>query len=82
MIYRISEPNSKGDLKIQADKVVNGQPVDMGTLDCNFNASSAKLICKMSNGIWEFAVTDEKMTGTLKLTDGRLFRNIQVTKDR
>lgn len=82
VIYHITEPDSAGKLKIQADKVVNGQPEDMGTLDCTFDAKASKLTCEMSNGMWEFSITNDKMTGTLKLSDGRLFRNISVTKDK
>lgn len=81
VIYHISEPDQSGDLKLRADKVVNGQPEDMGTLDCNFDSKARKLICKMTNGTWEFAVTGTTMKGTLKLSDGRLYRNINVTKD-
>lgn len=82
VIYHISEPDKNGNLNIQADKVVNGQPEDMGTLDCNFDAKTGKLICRMPQGIWEFTVTDTTMKGTLKLNDGRLYRNINVTKDK
>jgi hypothetical protein len=82
VIYHITEPDSAGKLKIQADKVVNGQPEDMGTIDCTFDSKSSKLVCPIESGKFEFTVAGDKMTGTLKLSDGRLYRNINVTKDK
>lgn len=81
VIYHISEPDKSGNLKIQADKVVNGQPEDMGTLDCSFNKETADLKCSMKNGNWEFKMSGNKLTGTLKLPDGRLYRTISVSKE-
>lgn len=81
VIYHITKPDSEGKLKIQAHKVVNGQPEDMGTLDCVFTSSTSKLTCQMKNGVWEFTVTGNKMEGTLKLSDGKLFRRISVAKE-
>ncbi|MEP6787217.1 MAG: hypothetical protein ABJB40_02205 [Acidobacteriota bacterium] len=82
VIYHITKPDSEGKLKIQADKVVNGRPEDMGTLDCVFDSSNSKLTCQMKNGSWEFAVTGNKMEGTLRLPDGKLYRRISVTKEK
>lgn len=80
VIYRISSPDAAGKLTIQADKVVNGKPEAMGTLDCTFDEKASKLACPMKNGNWEFVVSGTKMTGSLKLSDGRLYRNVSVTK--
>lgn len=80
VIYTISEPDSKGKLTIQADKVVNGQREDMGTLECTFDEKGSKINCPMGKGMWEFEVKGDEMKGTLKLADGRLYRNISVKK--
>ncbi len=81
VIYHISEPDSAGKLNIQADKVVNGQPEEMGTLNCIYDKPASQITCQMGNGKWEFTVTGNTMKGTLKLPDGRLFRNVSVKKD-
>ena len=80
VVYTIGEPDNAGNLKMQADKIVNGQGEDMGTLDCNFKVASSTVSCLMKNGLWEFKVTAGSMIGTLKLTDGTLFRNFSVKK--
>jgi len=81
VIYHISQPDSNGKLQISADKVVNGQAENMGTLDCIFDKKASTVTCSMNNGLWEFSVSGKKMEGTLKLKDGTLFRRINVTKD-
>jgi hypothetical protein len=81
-IYRITEPDTAGKFKIQADKVVDGKPEFMGTLDCTYDEKASSVECKMNNGVWWFTIAGDKMEGTLKLTDGTLYRRISVTKDK
>jgi len=81
VIYHITEPDREGKLKIQADKLVNGKPEDMGTIDCTFDSKTSKLTCPIPRGVFEFAVTESRMTGTLKHPDGTLYRKISLTKD-
>lgn len=80
VIYHVTEPDAKGAFKIRADKVVNGTPEDMATLDCTFDKAASVIKCPMDHGLWEFSVTGDKMKGTLTLPDGRLYRNISVTR--
>lgn len=81
VIYHITEPDSAGMLTIQADKLVNGQPEEMGTFECTIDKAASLITCPMKNGKWEFVVTGNTIKGTLKLPDGRLYRNISVKKD-
>lgn len=80
VIYHVSEPDADGKLKLRADKLVNGKLEDMGTLDCTFDVKNSHLNCQMKNGVWDFDVAGKKMTGTLKLPDGTLYRRISVVK--
>ena len=80
VIYKITDPDTAGKVTIQADKVVNGKPEDMGTFECTFDAKTSKIECPAQYGRWEFVVAGSKMTGTLKLPDGKLYRNISVKK--
>jgi hypothetical protein len=82
VIYHVTVPDKSGNVKMQADKIVNGQPEFMGAFDCNYDQAAAKLTCPMGNGKWEFAVTSTTMAGTLKLPDGTLYRNVSVRKIR
>ena len=82
VVYHITEPDSAGNLKIDADKIVNGQPEEMGTLDCTLDAKASKVTCPLRDWKWEFNIAGDKMTGTLKMPDGKLYRNISVTKDK
>jgi len=80
VIYHITEPDSAGKLQINADKIVDGKPEFMGTLDCIFDKEHSVITCPMSQGLWEFTVNGLTMNGTLKLPDGKLYRKISVKK--
>lgn len=81
VVYHATEPDAAGKFKIQADKIVNGKPEDMGTLDCTFDSKASKITCPIARGVFEFTIEGSKMTGTLKLPDGTLFRKISLTKE-
>ncbi len=69
-------------LVMNADKIVNGAREFMGTLDCYWKAP-ATMTCPMpGRGLWEFALHGDTLTGTLVLTDGRLYRRIEVVRQR
>lgn len=77
VIYEITQaPDHK--LKMSADKVVNGERQNMGDLDCSYDGKT--LSCPFARGVWAFDVSGSKMKGTLKLTDGTLFRKVDVKK--
>ena len=80
VIYHITEPDSAGKLQINADKIVDGKPEFMGTLDCSYDKQHSIIACSMSQGFWEFVVRGKTMNGTLKLRDGTLYRKISVKK--
>lgn len=80
VIFHVTEPDAAGSMKIRADKIVNGQPEDMGTLDCKFDPKTSTVSCSMEQGLWEFEVKGKKMDGTLKLPNGTIFRRVSVVK--
>jgi hypothetical protein len=81
VIYHLTEPDTAGKLSIQADKIVDGKPEDMGTLDCTYRKDVHQVRCEMAQGVWEFTVSGKEMAGTLTLPDKRLYRKISVTKE-
>ena len=78
VIYDITRKEQK--LVMSADKVVNGQRQNMGTLDCSMEGKTLR--CPMPRGVWSFEANGTKMTGELKLADGTLFRKVEVEKKR
>jgi hypothetical protein len=81
VVYHVTEPDRTGKLKIQADKIVNGKADDMGTLDCTYDSNSSKITCPIPKAVFEFVVSGTKLTGTLKLSDGTLYRRISLSKE-
>ena len=77
VIYEI-KPGPEKKLTMSADKVVNGERQNMGDLECSYDGKT--LSCPFAKGVWAFEVSGTKMKGTLKLTDGTLFRNVDVAK--
>lgn len=66
---------------MKADKIVNGKPEYMGALDCSYAGATHVLTCAMEKGTWKYTVEADKMTGTLHLTDGTLYRRVNVRKE-
>jgi len=85
VIYTIQQA-SGGELSMQADKVVNGERQNMGTLPCRYEAVGKRLKCATEGakpGDWVFDVSGDTMTGTLTLRkEQQLYRRIRVERQR
>ena len=83
VVYEITAPasNRKDVLVWKADKIVNGEQQNMGSLVCTYAAGKNTFSCDIPNrGKWEFQVNGDAMSGTLKLADGTLFRKVSVKR--
>lgn len=82
VVYEITAPaGTKDKLVWKADKIVNGKQENMGTLDCTFAYDTHVMTCDMpGKGVWSLTVQGDVMTGTLKLSDGTLFRKVTVKR--
>jgi hypothetical protein len=84
VIYDIIMANNKNSVTIRADKVVNGQRLFMGALDCTYDAARHRLSCPWEGrkpGDWVFTISGVTMTGTLTVREGnQLVRNISVNR--
>lgn len=82
VVYEITAPaEKKGVLVWKADKIVNGEQQNMGSLDCTIASSGQAIACEIpGKGVWTFQLNGDTMTGTLKLTDGTLFRKVSVKR--
>lgn len=79
VVYHISKGSGPDLIVISADKIVEGKPENMGTLDFKYDAKAETLISEQ-HGHWLFYVKGKKMDGTLTNADGTLFRKISLTK--
>src|SRR5947209_19026461 len=49
VVYRIaSVPDKTGTVSVSAAKIVNGNPIEMGTLEFEYDQASQTLVCKYS----------------------------------
>lgn len=76
VVFRLSRPQAD-KVTIQADKIVDGKPVMMGTSEWKYDTSTQALIWEMSSRVWKLVVRGDEMNGTL--TDGNVvFRKIHL----
>jgi hypothetical protein len=79
--YRMKAGKKPDIVTIDAGKIVDGKDELMGTLDFQVDFAAHTLTSVMENGgRWFFSWTGTTMTGTLKLPDGQVVRNIRLTK--
>ena len=87
VVYRISKsPTETGKLIIIMDKIIDGKPETMATLDFKYDGEKGTLVGEFKNaryhGLWEFTVKGNVMEGTLSLLPARTIgRRVKVKKD-
>jgi len=82
VIYRIAlYPNDAARVKIQGDKVVNGQAVTMGVSDYMWDGEKNTLTHEDQFGAWKIVVKGNTMDGTMTSPAGKKFRHLTVKKD-
>lgn len=77
-VGRLAE--KRGWFSLKADKIVDGKPVAMGTVECTFEPAKRALTCEFARGVLQFTVQGNKMQGTMTLRDGTLWRKINLKK--
>jgi hypothetical protein len=75
-------PNREDLVVIQADKIVNGQAVTMGSGEWHYDRAGSTLEWRMPQRVWSLKITGSRMEGTLKRSDGAVIRNVTLEKDR
>lgn len=87
VVYRVAVAPGKSDtVTITMDKIVDGRPETMATLDFAYDAQKHTLSGEFTRnnrrGIWEFVVKGDSLEGTLStLPERALVRRIKVKKD-
>jgi hypothetical protein len=83
VVYEIkADPKSPGNVIIDAFKIVNGEKLFMGALNCTWKKNESLVSCHYrEDDDWSFKLTGNKMEGTLHVKKERqLYRKISVTK--
>lgn len=81
VVYRISAyADDSTRVKIQGDKIVNGQPVTMGTADYKFDQEMGVLSHEDEHGAWKITVNGNRLDGTMTV-NGAAFRKLALKKD-
>ena len=80
VIFHFSPGNGADLYKVRADKIVNGQAVDMGELDFKLERGAHRLTCTFPNGTWVLVVDKNHIDGTLTTPDKVLFRKLSLSK--
>jgi len=83
VVYYIKNvPNHSDLVFIQADRIVDGKPVTMGTGQWQYDRVRSTLEWRMPRQVWLLKITRSRMEGTLKLTDGTVLRNMTLEKEQ
>jgi len=80
-LYHLTKlPDKPGWFSMKLDKIVDGKPVTMGTMECSYDLGKSALTCVFPRGIMHFTVHGDKMTGTMALPDGTLWRKLSLKR--
>lgn len=81
-LYHVKKLGQRDHYSVQGDKIVNGQPINMGTFDCVFAPAKQELSCQLPKGAIHLALLGTRLEGTMNLADGTLWRNISLSKEQ
>lgn len=82
VVYYIKDVPDRPDLVlIQADKIVDGKAITMGTGQWHYDRAPHTLEWRTPQQTWLLKVTGNRIEGTLKLADGTVFRKVLLRKD-
>ena len=81
VLYHVKKQDGVNAYSVQADKIVDGKPEEMGTFDCTYAPEKHILTCKRPNFVVQLALQGKSLNGTMNLPDGTLWRNITLKKD-
>ncbi len=83
VVYEIkADPKTQGGVTVDAFKIVNGEKLFMGTLNCTWKEAESVLSCHYREyDDWKFTLSGNEMRGTLHINKERqLYRKISVTR--
>jgi len=81
VIFRLSHPHDN-KITVQADKLVDGKPVTMGSGEWTYDEAAHSLTWQIPRGTWKLVVEGNEMNGTLVVPENVIFRRIHLTKSK
>lgn len=82
VVYRFASlPAKPGYFSGSADKIMNGHPINMGTLEFRYDDRQHELTCEYAQGTWRLKVEGNGIEGTLTRSDGTVFRKVILRKE-
>jgi len=82
VVYHISQSREPGKVKVNADKIVDGKVINMGTLDFTYDKKDGTLVNETSGRVWRLTVKGNSMQGALTLPDKTIYRRITLKKEQ
>lgn len=83
VVYYIESISGKTDeVKIRADKIVDGKAITMGVGPWTYDAGQQALSFRWNQQQWHLILHGEQMEGALTLADGVVFRRMTLVRDR
>jgi len=80
VVYRITPMKAADSVAIDARKIVGGKEQEMGVLSCDFVPRSGRVTCAIPQGVWQFTVRNDSLTGELRLPDNTRFRDVRTVR--
>ena len=79
-LYRV-RADAGGKLSLEADKIVDGKPVQMGDpVACSFDAAKKSLHCSFERGYVDLTLAGDDLNGAMFLTDNTHWRDIRLKR--
>ena len=82
-LYRFKKLDDQPNrLSLEADKIVNGEAVQMGApVECSFAPEKHALTCSTPKFTVQLTLNGKNLNGTMNLPDGTLWRKITLQHD-
>jgi hypothetical protein len=74
-------PAKPNEILIQADKIVDGKAITMGSGSWKYDPANRTLSMESAGRIWLLHIEGNRIEGTLTVPDNVVFRRMTLTKD-
>jgi hypothetical protein len=79
-LYHVKAGATPDTPSMQADKIVDGKPEEMGTANCSFDAAKSLLHCWFERGYVDLTLEGDSLNGAMFLTDKTRWREIKLKR--
>ncbi len=78
--YHLAKGRDSGHLRISADKIVDGKPINMGGSEYAYNPTDGTLVNDTAGRVWKLTVRGKTIEGTLTMPDKTVYRRLTLTR--